>query len=209
MLKRSIALGDSLYDSHAHLVNLTEVNGSKGGHGSHHHHHEGEDDPHFFHSPKLVLKTLDIISKWVMKENLQNPDVTKDCVNKAREHYKKGLKEVEEIFSAIPNNERKIILKHQFLGQFVDDFNFKVLQLAGFSSQERVSPKRLRKVLSEAKKLKVFAVFVEKGESRKTVSAFLEQDGAVFGGELWADNLGEKSVKLGILLKCGLQMRVL
>jgi zinc/manganese transport system substrate-binding protein len=151
-----------------------------------------ETDPHIWQSPEITKKVVLLLSQELM--SLQKSDAKK--IQMCTAHYVKNIdarvKEVEDIFSTLPQSHRTLATNHDALGYFATAFHFRVLTLLGLSDEDAPSVSDLNRFMIELKKQQVSAVFLESTGNRKNIQTLVENAHVTLGGILYGDSFGPK-----------------
>ena len=80
---------------------------------------------------------------------------------------------------------------HDAFQYFAKENGFTIYAIEGLSSSDQPSSKRVADLIKTVKEQGVKAVFAESIENPKVLKEITRETGAVIGGELYADGLGE------------------
>jgi ABC-type Zn uptake system ZnuABC Zn-binding protein ZnuA len=149
------------------------------------------EDPHWWHSvknvelaTKVVRDELDKLAPADKAEFDHNADV---YVGKLEE-LKKWLKQK---VAELPRDKRKLVTSHDAFQYFAKDFGFTIYAIEGISTQDEVSNRKVAGIVDTIKREGVKAIFLEAIENPKVTTEVTRETGAVVGGTLYADGLGE------------------
>ena len=161
------------------------------GHDDHGHGH-GEYDPHIWFDVTLWVDTVDAVVEGLSKADSahavdykKNGEATKAKMNALHEW---SLEKVKEL----PEAKRILITSHDAYNYFGRAYGFKVVGLQGISTVSEASLADVAKMVDFIKENKVKAVFVESSVSPAAIKRISEDSGAVIGGELFSDAMGER-----------------
>jgi zinc/manganese transport system substrate-binding protein len=102
-------------------------------------------------------------------------------------------REVKAAIYAIPPERRRIITTHDAFGYFEQDYDVDFIAPAGVSTQAEVSARDIALVITQIKRLKIPAVFLENIADPRLMQQIAKESGARVGGKLYSDALtGEK-----------------
>jgi len=153
---------------------------------------EGHFDPHIWFDVILWAETVDTVVEGLSKADLahaadykKNGEATKAKMNALHEW---SLAKVKEL----PEAKRILITSHDAYNYFGRAYGFKVVGLQGISTVSEASLADVAKMVDFIKENKVKAVFVESSVSPATIKRISEDSGAVIGGELFSDAMGER-----------------
>ena len=158
---------------------------------SHDGHAHSEEDPHWWHSVGNVQKAAKIVRDALKK--ISPADATTFSAN--ADKYLAQLDALQKWTKAklaeLPRNKRKLVTSHDAFQYFAKENGFTIYAIEGLSSSDQPSSKRVADLIREVKEQGVKAVFSESIENPKVLKEITRETGAVIGGELYADGLGE------------------
>jgi len=153
---------------------------------------EGHFDPHIWFDVTLWVDTVDAVVEGLSKADSahaadykKNGEATKAKMNALHEW---SLEKVKEL----PKAKRILITSHDAYNYFGRAYGFKVVGLQGISTVSEASLADVVKMVDFIKENKVKAVFVESSVSPAAIKRISEDSGAVIGGELFSDAMGER-----------------
>jgi zinc/manganese transport system substrate-binding protein len=101
--------------------------------------------------------------------------------------------EVKDIVAKIPADRRRVISTHDAFGYFSQAYRLEFIAPQGVSTEAEVSAKDVARIISQIRKQKIPAVFLENVTDARLVRRIAEETGAKIGGTLFSDALtGEK-----------------
>ena len=113
--------------------------------------------------------------------------------------YIAGLQDLQDWakrkVATLPREKRKLVTSHDAFQYLARDFGFKIYAVAGVSTEDEPSSKKITGLINTIKSEGVKAVFFESIENPKVVAEITKETGAKVGGELYADGLGDKEAK--------------
>ncbi len=153
---------------------------------------EGYFDPHIWFDVTLWVDTVDAVVEGLSKADSahaadykKNGEATKAKMNALHEW---SLEKVKEL----PKAKRILITSHDAYNYFGRAYGFKVVGLQGISTVSEASLADVAKMVDFIKENKVKAVFVESSVSPAAIKRISVDSGAVIGGELFSDAMGER-----------------
>ncbi|MFM1555612.1 MAG: metal ABC transporter solute-binding protein, Zn/Mn family [Limisphaerales bacterium] len=153
---------------------------------------EGHFDPHIWFDVTLWVDTVDAVVEGLSKADSshaadykKNGEATK---SKMKSLHEWSLEKVKEL----PEAKRILITSHDAYNYFGRAYGFKVVGLQGISTVSEASLADVAKMVDFIKENKVKAVFVESSVSPAAIKRISEDSGAVIGGELFSDAMGER-----------------
>jgi zinc/manganese transport system substrate-binding protein len=166
---------------------------AKHGHAHSQSHAHAEGDPHAWQSVANVK---------VYVGNIRDGLIAADPAGKAvyeanAAAYLKRLddldREVREAVARIPVDRRKVITTHDAFGYFQDAYGLDFIAPQGVSTESEASARDVAQIISQIKKQKIPAVFLENISNPRLLKRIAEETGAKVGGTLHSDALtGEK-----------------
>lgn len=105
--------------------------------------------------------------------------------------------EVKAAIAKIPANHRKIITTHDAFGYFGAAYGMEFISPEGVSTDSEPSAKDLAKIISQIRKQKIPAVFMENITDPRLMQQIAKETGAKVGGTLYSDALSEPSGPAG------------
>lgn len=164
--------------------------------------HEGHDhghahgaggkmaDPHWWHSIANAK-----IATRVIRDALIAADPADKAVFEA--NAKAYLAKLDDLakwakiqIARLPKNRRVLVTSHDALGYFARDYGFEIHPVAGISTGDQPSSKKVRELIGDIKEEGVKAIFAENIENPKVLGEITKETGAKLGGTLYADGLG-------------------
>jgi zinc/manganese transport system substrate-binding protein len=100
-------------------------------------------------------------------------------------------REVKTAIAAIAPERRKIITTHDAFGYFGTAYGFTFIAPEGISTDSEPSAKDLAKIITQIRKQKIPAVFLENVTDPRLIEQIARETGAKIGGKLYSDALSE------------------
>lgn len=159
--------------------------------GGHSHGH-GHGDPHAWQSVANV-KTYVV--------NIRDGLIAADPAGKASYEanaaaYLERLdaldREVKDIVSKIPPERRKVITTHGAFGYFRDAYGVDFIAPQGVSTDSEASARDVARIITQIRKQKIPAVFMENVSDPRLVRRIANETGAKVGGTLYSDALTDE-----------------
>ena len=97
--------------------------------------------------------------------------------------------EVKEAISTFPADRRRIITTHDAFGYFGAAYGMEFISPEGVSTESEASAKDVAKIITQVKKQKVAAVFMENITNPRLMQEIAKETGAKIGGTLYSDAL--------------------
>jgi ABC-type Zn uptake system ZnuABC Zn-binding protein ZnuA len=149
------------------------------------------DDPHWWHSVANVQRA----TKSVRDALGAISPADKDLFAKNADAYLAKLaalqKWVNTKVAELPRDRRKLVTSHDAFQYFAQEYGFTIYAIEGVSSTDQPSSKKVADLIRVIKEQHVKAVFLESIENPKVLKQITRETGAIVGGTLHADGLGE------------------
>ena len=98
-------------------------------------------------------------------------------------------REVRELIAKIRADRRRVITSHNAFGYFQDAYGVNFTAPQGVSTEAEASAKDIAAIISQIKKQKVAAVFLENATDPRQMQQIAHETGAKIGGMLYSDAL--------------------
>ena len=150
------------------------------------------EDPHWWHSTEnMKVATRVVAAAFEKADPAHASDYEKNSSATVA-----SLTELERWIrvrmASIPHKQRKLVTSHDAFQYFARDFGFKIYSVAGVSTEDEPSSKKIADLINTIRSEGVKAVFFESIENPKVVAEITKETGAKVGGQLYADGLGDK-----------------
>jgi zinc/manganese transport system substrate-binding protein len=100
-------------------------------------------------------------------------------------------KEVKAVIGRIPAARRRIITTHDAFGYFGAAYGMEFISPEGVSTETEASAKDVAKIITQIKKQKIPAVFLENISDPRMMQQIAKESGAKIGGSLFSDALSD------------------
>lgn len=100
--------------------------------------------------------------------------------------------EVKAAITKIPADRRRIITTHDAFGYFHDAYGVDFIAPVGVSTEAEASARDIAKIITQIKRQKVPAVFMENVSDPRLVKRIADETGARIGGTLFSDALSDE-----------------
>ena len=160
-----------------------------GGHDHDHDHDHGRADPHAWQS---------VANAKIYVANIRDALIAADPAG--RDAYLANAaaylakldaleREVREVIAKIPADRRRVITSHSAFGYFQNAYGVSFTAPQGVSTEAEASAKDVAAIITQIKKQKVAAVFLENVTDPRLVEQIARETGAKVGGTLYSDAL--------------------
>jgi zinc/manganese transport system substrate-binding protein len=162
------------------------------GHGHKHGHDHGGGDPHAWQSVGNVKTYV---------ANIRDGLIAADPAGKAAYEANAAAylakldaleSEVREAVSKIPPERRKIITTHDAFGYFKDAYGVDFIAPQGVSTDSEASARDVARIITQIRKQKIPAVFMENISDTRLLTRIASETGAKVGGTLYSDALTDE-----------------
>jgi zinc/manganese transport system substrate-binding protein len=100
--------------------------------------------------------------------------------------------EVKDAIAKIPVDRRRIITSHDAFGYFGATYGIEFIAPIGVSTEAAVSAKDVAKIITQIRKQKIPAVFMENISDPRMMEQIAKESGAKIGGSLFSDALSDE-----------------
>ncbi|MGY3618607.1 metal ABC transporter solute-binding protein, Zn/Mn family [Bradyrhizobium sp. USDA 10063] len=97
--------------------------------------------------------------------------------------------EVRQAVSAIPEARRKVISTHRAFGYFAAAYGIEFIAPVGVSTESEPSARDIAGIITQIKKAKIPAIFLENISDPRLIQRIADETGARIGGTLYSDSL--------------------
>jgi zinc/manganese transport system substrate-binding protein len=159
-----------------------------GGHG----HDHGNADPHAWQS---------VANAKIYVANIRDALIAADPAGKAEYDanaaaYFEKLdaldKEVRAAVAGVPKERRRIITSHDAFGYFQDAYGIAFVAPVGVSTESEASARDVARIITQIKRQKIPAVFLENVTDPRLMQRIASESGAKVGGRLYSDALTDE-----------------
>ena len=156
-------------------------------------HDHGRADPHAWQS----VANAKIYVANIRDALIAADPAGKDAYNAKAAAYLAKLdaleREVRDVVAKIPADRRRVITSHNAFGYFQDADGITFIAPQGVSTEAEASAKDVAAIISQIRKQKAAAVFLENVTDPRLVEQIARETGAKVGGTLYSDALtGDK-----------------
>ncbi|MGL5139411.1 MAG: metal ABC transporter substrate-binding protein [Beijerinckiaceae bacterium] len=188
-LMQSSASKATLVEAAKGVKTRAEAKGTGHSHGHSHGHAQGAVDPHAWQ---------DVANVKLYAANLRDALIGADPDGKAvydanAARYLGELdvleKDIRDGIAKIPAERRKVITGHDAFAYFGAAYGLKFLAPRGVSTNAEASAKDVAQLITQIKREKVPAVFLENISDQRLIQQIARETGAKVGGQLFSDAL--------------------
>ena len=133
------------------------------GHDDHEGHNHGAYDPHFWFDPSRVAYAAEYIESRLIQFDPENESSYKSSADSFVSELNDLTKQVSELISTVPSQNRKLITTHESLGYLEAKFGLEVLStiIPSLNSANEISPSDLAGVIDVIEDNNVKVIFIE------------------------------------------------
>ncbi len=102
-------------------------------------------------------------------------------------------KDVRNVIAKIPADRRRVITSHDAFGYFADAYGIDFAAPQGVSTEAEASAKDLAAIITQIRRQKIAAVFLENVTDPRLIRQIASETGAMIGGTLYSDALTDAS----------------
>jgi zinc/manganese transport system substrate-binding protein len=111
--------------------------------------------------------------------------------------------EVKDTIARIPAERRRLITSHDAFGYFEDAYGIDFIAPQGVSTEAEASARDIARIITQVRKQKITAVFLENVSDPRLVRQIASETGAKIGGTLYSDALtddqGDAASYIGLM----------
>ena len=152
---------------------------------------ESYPDPHIWGNAAMWSNCIPLVVDALSEQDSKNAEYYKSSGAKLIEKYNGLHRWAIERVSGISEEARILITSHDAFEYFGNAYGFKVVGLQGISTATEAGISERVKLVDFIKENKVKAIFVESSVSPDAIKSIAEDSGAIIGGELFSDAMGE------------------
>jgi zinc/manganese transport system substrate-binding protein len=173
-------------------IKARKLAGSGHSHAHGHSHGHADGDPHAWQSVANVK---------VYVANIRDGLVAADPAGKAAYEANAAAylakldaldREVRDMIAKIPPERRKIITTHDAFGYFKDAYGVDFIAPQGVSTDSEASARDVARIITQVRKQKIPAVFMENISDPRLLTRIASETGAKVGGTLYSDALTDE-----------------
>jgi|SRR5262245_12306189 len=97
--------------------------------------------------------------------------------------------EIRAAVTAIPTDRRRIISSHDAFGYFQEAYGIEFIAPQGVSTETEASARDVARIITQIRRLKIPAVFLENVSDPRLMQRLAQETGARIGGKLYSDAL--------------------
>jgi len=170
----------------------SEAEGHDHGHGHDHDHGEG-DDPHAWQSVANAKIYVANIRDALIAADAEGAEVYRRNADAYLAQLDALDREVREAVASIPPERRRVISSHEAFGYFAAAYGIAFMAPQGVSTDSEPSARDVAAIITQIRKDKIPAVFLENISDPRLVRRIAAETGVKIGGSLFSDSLSAKN----------------
>lgn len=155
------------------------------GHG----HDHGAVDPHAWQNVRNVVVYVANIRDALIAADPAGENAYRENAESYTEKLEALDAEIEAAWEKVPGDRKRIITSHDAFGYFANAYGLEVIAPQGVSTEAEASAKDVARIITQIRKEKVPAVFVENISDKRLIERIAKETGARVGGALYSDAL--------------------
>lgn len=152
---------------------------------------EGAHDPHIWFDPTIWATTVDVVVEALSEYDSANAALFEANGAVYRAKIEALAEWTRSRIGEVPESRRYIVTSHDAYNYFGKAFGVQVIGVQGISTATEAGLADVSKTVEFIKEKRIPAIFVESSVSPATINRISQDSGAVVGGELFSDALGE------------------
>lgn len=152
-----------------------------------------ETDPHAWNSMANGVVYAHNIVNALTQSDPQNADYYRQQGEAYISQLQALDRYAKNTFAAIPAEKRKVLTSHDAFGYFSQAYGVKFLSPVGYSTESEASSKKVASLITQIKKERIKAYFIENQTDPRLVKQIAGASGAQPGGELYPEALTDAS----------------
>jgi zinc/manganese transport system substrate-binding protein len=159
--------------------------------GGHDHDHGGSD-PHAWQSVANVKTYVTNIRNALIVADPSGKEAYEANTNAYLVKLDALDKDIRDAVAKIPPERRRIITTHDAFGYFKDAYGVDFIAPQGVSTESEASARDVAKIITQIKKQKIPAIFIENVSDPRLLKRISDETGAKIGGTLYSDALTDE-----------------
>jgi zinc/manganese transport system substrate-binding protein len=155
-------------------------------------HEAGSADPHAWQSVSNAKIYVANIRDALVAVDPAGADVYKANATVYLDKLDALDRDVRDAIAKIPAERRNVISTHDAFGYFAAAYGIKFIAPQGVSTESEPSARDIASIISQIKKQKIPAVFLENVTDPRLMRRIAAETGATIGGTLYSDSLTEE-----------------
>lgn len=162
-------------------------------HHGHSHDHDADADPHAWQSVANAKIYVANIRDGLIAADPAGADAYKANTDAYLAQLDALDREVRAAIATIPPDRRKVISSHSAFGYFADAYGVAFVAPQGVSTDTEPSARDVASIITQIKKQKIPAIFLENISDPRLMRRIAAETGAKIGETLYSDSLTEEN----------------
>jgi ABC-type Zn uptake system ZnuABC Zn-binding protein ZnuA len=152
----------------------------------------GDPDPHCWFNAELAKIYILNITEGLSEIDPENKEYYEKNADKFLEELDELHRWTLDQIKSIPENKRILVTSHDAFRYFGEAYNIRVYALQGISTEAKAQTKDVAEIVNLIKNADLPSVFIETSVNPKLLEQIASETGAVIGGTLYSDSIGEE-----------------
>jgi zinc/manganese transport system substrate-binding protein len=146
-------------------------------------------DPHAWQDPMNAVLYVQAIAEGLAAADPANAIKYHDSAQRYAANITEADRWIAATLAPIPADQRRIITTHDAFGYYGARYGVEFLSAEGISTEFEPSAKAIAALISQIKREKIHAVFIENMTSPRMAQMLARETGATLGGTVYSDAL--------------------
>lgn len=153
----------------------------------------GDADPHAWQSVKNAMAYVRAIRDALVAVDPADAEAFKANAERYLGELEALDRDVRAAVDKIPAERRKVISTHDAFGYFADAYGIAFIAPLGVSTETEPSARDVAEIITQVRKAKIPAVFLENFNDDRLAGRIAAETGAKVGGTLYSDALSDEN----------------
>ena len=155
--------------------------------------HAGSYDPHAWMNPvNGIVYAQNIAKAFTLILPEKKAVFEQRLIDYTRQLQETDLK-IRNLLNLVPQNQRVLVTSHDAFRYFAGHYGWEVASALGTSTDAEVRTQDMKKLSETVRQRGLKAVFIESVTNPKLIEQIARDNGAVVGGKLFADSIGDST----------------
>lgn len=164
-------------------------------------HDHGEQDPHWWHSPRSVIRVCRFITHSLTRLSEEDSEHYRQAFERFRDRLETLDQEIREQLHPIPKDRRILATAHAAFNYFCHDYHFTAVPIQGLTREQMPGPRAMQELIDLIERRNIPAVFPEKNANPKILESLVQETDAVIGPFLYADTVPEEAPRYEAMMR--------
>ncbi len=148
-------------------------------------------DPHFWHDASLWKNAVVTVRDALVTQDPTHAKLYKERADAYLVKLDTLHEKIKKQIATIPKEHRTLVTSHDAFQYYGKAYGLEVIAVQGLSTESEAGAQDLARVIEAVRTRKLPALFVETSVNPKLIEQISKETGAVVGGTLFSDSLGE------------------